>query len=120
MREIKFRAWNKIAKYFIPWWNIISFTQDEWLLRKDIEIMQYTWLKDNNLKEIYDWDIIEYENVKDDEIEIWQVRWCDDDTTWWVFWQLYKIWGDKDWVNLKPYQMTVIWNIYENPELLNK
>lgn len=64
MREIKFRAWLNDDKRMV---NILAldFLHKTWIAHKDlcgsfddIELMQYTGLKDKNGKEIYEGDII--------------------------------------------------------------
>ena len=106
--------------FWVQWW---------WVYMKDNkltnikDIMQYTWLKDKNWKEIYEWDIIEFEDEDFDwnlekvkAVVNWSTEW---DMIGWGFWKFEKIWWDKNWVELIPYNMEIIWNIYENPELLN-
>lgn len=66
MREIKFRAWDKQGKRFLG--------MDDWYLHpnkgsclywnkmpikpEDLEILQFTGLKDKNAKEVYEGDIL--------------------------------------------------------------
>jgi len=67
-REIKFRAWDKINNKMYPITGISFTNKDVWLQINDkqimganfneIEIMQYTGLKDIHSNEVYEGDIV--------------------------------------------------------------
>lgn len=126
MREIKFRAWDKKQKLMRIVYSLIdihhvSFRVEvdkhtlEELDYNDVEIMQYTWLKDKNGKEIYEGDIIKAPKA------MWVVVWKESGLE--IEW---KVNGYKNHsINLLLVKwscdrtLEVIWNIYENPEFLN-
>lgn len=117
-------TYNKI------WWNPAS----------QINLMQFTWLYDKNGKEIYEGDIIkciefsdsgssrfDWRNSCENEVIIlvkdiftlhqFEIEWRE----FYSFWfqdeaEGYRLYWS--WYNPNTYE--VIWNIYENPELLSK
>ena len=129
MREIKFQAWDIDFKKM---WIVMSLTREEqtpfMLVRESIEsescarpskllkIRQYTGLKDNNGKEIYEGDVLgvklQKRNKKFNFTHV--VEWEDG----------IELYGGNHWsgygYSLPNFHVEVIGNIYENPELLEK
>jgi hypothetical protein len=107
MRPIKFRAWDKKFKkmYEGDIRIVLAFPND------DVEIMQFTGLKDKNGREIYQFDLWKLGD------EIYLIVWKEGD--WQTGWK--KLAGDnytdigKD--NAK--SGLIIGNLLENPELFN-
>ena len=124
MREIKFRAWVKDRKEIFEVILINYVTKKvTYLLERvghllsirdakfnDVELMQYSGLKDKNNKEIYEGDIVTLHNgkykvifnskearfvLRDDEFEM-----------------------NIPFTNNNNKRMEVVGNIYENPELM--
>lgn len=141
MRPIKFRAWDKEKNKMISHIESISF-DFQWVpaymksvydlnvinwqnsgdyerLAFQVELMQFTWLLDKNWKEIYEGDIIKKWN------QIFELKFgiCDQWTSpeppafqiWFYYEEKWWPWITDFW-HQYPYE--VIWNIYENPELL--
>ena len=130
MKYIKFRAWDN-GKMLGPVGILLTGTP-EWLsnLSSEADIMLYTGLSDKNGVEIYDGDIIQSvsemvrldTNEKTGKIktENYEVRWEPEKARWgrWKDNKFELLSGlDKGYL-LKWY--SVIGNIYENPELVDK
>ena len=116
MREIKFRAWDKINKEMI---NVESINFQERRVYRDVvsyrdfndvELMQYTGLKDEYDDEIYEGDIVtlhnsRYKVIFDNEGARFVLKDC--------FFEI-----GIPFKNNNNKEMEVIGNIYENPELM--
>lgn len=119
MREIKFRAWDKKSKQFS---HITArggaFLYNNLILGGDIkemELMQFTGLKDKNGKEIYEGDVVEWKPTVLDRKMRGKVIWHEQSGAWFVLDDLgvYNHLGLL--LNIKT---EIIGNIYENPELI--
>lgn len=90
-----------------------------------MDILQFTWLKDKNGNEIYEWDIIQYKQhewyVLPDSIGevMWATVWYSISDRLWRNPDIDFWWHDEIETDLLDH-CTIIWNIYENPELLTK
>ena len=126
MREIKFRAWHKEEKIMGEVLGIdilhkeIFFSNEdsdcyEHTDFKDIELMQYTGLKDKNNKEIYEGDIVKLRANHG----IGVIKYYDE---WGAFVVEYikprplAVLG----MNYYKEDIEVLGNIYENPKLLGE
>jgi len=125
-REIKFRAWLKEDKKMVNVETMdfvdksIQYLEknefiNAYLLRRvsfdDVELMQYTGVKDRNGKEIYEGDIIICKYGPQIAME---VKWVDEG-----FRTLGKYDGD-NYVGFVKNNAEVIRNIYENKNLLEE
>ena len=135
MREIKFRAWDKIGKrmgevnyikYSNVQYNQVSArfkqkgkTVDEWFNYGDkdgcdnIILMQYTGLKDRKGKDIFEGDIVAEGTINyvvAFYAGAWRLKQNIDGDTWWK--SLYRY--------VANFRVEVIGNVYENPEFLQE
>lgn len=146
MRPIKFRAWlfnekkmlevdelNHIASWSFEWMLWVNGVNRtiwiQWGKHNDCVVMQSTWLRDKNGRDIYEWDIVKRDDKSDGrywrfavvelnpDIQfncslIKEVDWIKNSSDYtFRYWQF----AYKDTENY----LTIIGNIYENPELIN-
>jgi len=114
MREIKFRAWDKKTRTFIPEklvtinmkGNIILCNVDGF--ERNIVLMQFTGLLDKFGKEIYEGDVVEFlfDRGNGKEKENAKVEW-----TKYTGYEPFSTYG------IDPRRIFIIGNVYTNPKL---
>ncbi len=131
-REIKFRAWNDIDKTMIEWKTIKCFPTLLCNLIlgkiKHHTVVQYTGRKDKNGVEIYERDVVtglngrKYE-VKHGEFQDAVISYDEDyDGSYGWYIDMTNVNGDEQCESIMASEdtLTIIGNIYENPELLEE
>lgn len=129
MRELKFRWWDiknqimfDITNINFKDWitNQSKLNSQQCIFRwpnKEVVLMQYTGLKDKNWKELYEGDIYELKTWSKVYYR-WYIRILD---TYSGFRhktiKTERVHRYKYWPGWNKFE--IIWNIYENPELLN-
>jgi len=119
MREIKFRAWDKLKNEMVvgEYYNLVSFEGDVYqfslgklLKEKQFELMQFTGLKDKNGKEIYEGDIVKDidKPLRIDLVDV--IEWNSEEACFMA--------GDYGAGQFS--RIEVIGNIYGNPELIER
>ena len=117
MREIKFRVWSTVDEdepKMMPWWEIRYEPLALLEGRDDLVLMQYTGLKDKNGVEIYEGDILELVGGTRNP---YTAKWSDKVACWAM--DGYPN-GPESHIALYREDLSVIGNIYKNPELLEK
>lgn len=122
-REIKFRAWDKTTSTMINDYctqsnngelNKVTFHSRE--DAPELTLMQFSNLKDNNKKDIYEGDIIQTDLAMKGGFKKGVIKWINIDGC------LAVDTGNREIFTIgktvKYYKGKVIGNIYENPELL--
>ena len=118
MREIKFRAWDKINK---DMFNVESINFQERRVYKDtvsyrnfedIDLMQCTGLKDKNNKEIYEGNIIFLHGRK------YKVIFKTEGARFVLRNNEFEL--EITFINNNNKRMEIVGNIYENPELMEE
>lgn len=127
MRDIKFRVWDKGNKEMLELQEldyensyngqpmIRTTMYNDYFDTEEMILMQYTELKDKNGKEIYEGDIIKYEDIRKGVVEYSKQH------AQFILKETENIVDENEALgefNIKVFE--VIGNVYNNPELLKE
>jgi len=128
MRDIKFRAWDKVLGMVQvikisgsgSWFEVShdNVTDFYTLDRDGANLMQYTGLKDKNGVEIYEGDILQRIWSDKSILQQFTVKWLEENTGYNISKQLLESTRYNRQTGLKAHGFKIIGNIYKNPELL--
>jgi uncharacterized phage protein (TIGR01671 family) len=120
-RTIKFRAWDKKRKEWIPQFQVYqngSVADDgDWITSKDLVLTQFTGLKDKNGKEIFEGDILQWMSALDIPQRM-SVEWNTEYGWWWLKSKTPAMNSLGTTMANSRSLFEVIGNMYESPELL--
>lgn len=114
MREIEFRAWHKKYEYMERVADIsfnrgiVNLNASDISKIEDVELMQYTGIKDKNGVKIFEGDIVKLNSY------LWKVYWINEEGCF----KMKNKFDDLFLTKFKEKALELIGNIYENPELL--
>ena len=124
MKEFKMKAWLKKEKKMVAIIGIdfnyeyIRYTEDSNLFNenyktaefKDIELLQFTGLKDNGGQELYEADVIKFNDGIDDIYGL--ISYDDEDATYRVSYE-----NITEHLSEREGDFEIVGNIFENPDL---
>ena len=124
MKELKIKAWLKKEKKMVSIIGIdfnygyIRYTEDDNLFNsdykvaefKDIELLQFTGLKDNGGQELYEADVIKFNDGIDDIYGL--ISYDDEDATYRVSYE-----NITEHLSDREGDFEIVGNIFENPDL---
>ena len=124
MKELKIKAWLKKEKKMVAIIGIdfnyeyIRYTEDDNLFKsdykvaefKDIELLQFTGLKDNGGQELYEADVIKFNDGVDDIYGL--ISYDDEDGTYRVSYE-----NITEHLSDREGDFEIVGNIFENPDL---
>ena len=124
MKELKIKAWLKKEKKMVSIIGIdfnyeyIRYTEDDNLFNsdykvtefKDIELLQFTGLKDNGGQELYEADVIKFNDGVDDIYGL--ISYDDEDGTYRVSYE-----NITEHLSEREGDFEIVGNIFENPDL---